>query len=259
MGLSLKRLYAKEEIYDFLMEDRLYAAYAICDLEPTLFRQCEWYAAATNGRLTALCLVFTGLPPERMFLMGSEEDLEPVLAEFPGSRRAFVACRPQHLGALGRFYSLGKIEVMSRMVLSPDRFTPVDGIVQRLGPSHVSLLQDLYRWYGDVAFAPYQLEQGVFYGVELDGRLVATAGTHVVSRTYRLGIVGNVFTHPNYREKGYAAACTSAVVEELLSLSLDVVLNAGQRNEAANKLYRRLGFNVYCSFVETLAVHRDLG
>jgi GNAT superfamily N-acetyltransferase len=259
MGLSVKRLHAKEEICDFLMEDRLYAAYAICDLEPALFRQCEWYAAARNGQLTALCLIYTGLPPDRMFLMGSEQDLEPVLAESPEPSRAYVACRPQHLGALGRFYSLGQIEVMSRMVLSPERFTPTAGPVQRLGPRHVSLLQDLYRKHGDVAFAPYQLDQGVFYAVEQDGGLVATAGTHVVSRTYRLGIVGNVFTHPDYREKGYAAACTSAVVEELLSLSLDVVLNVGQRNEAANGLYRSLGFDVYCCFVETLAVHRDLG
>jgi ribosomal protein S18 acetylase RimI-like enzyme len=47
-------------------------------------------------------------------------------------------------------------------------------------------------------------------------------------------------------------------VEELLSQSLDVVLNVGQRNEAASRLYRGLGFDVYCSFVETLGVHRDL-
>jgi GNAT superfamily N-acetyltransferase len=259
MGLAVRRLHAKEEIYDFLKEDRLYAAYAICDLEPALLGRCEWYAAARNGRLTALGLVFTGLPPDRVFLMGSGQDLEPVVAEFPGAGRAYVACRPQHLDALRRFYSLGKIEVMLRMVLDPERYVAVDGPVQRLGASHVSLLQDLYRRYGDVAFAPYQLDQGVFYGIEQDGRLVATAGTHCVSRTYRLGIVGNVFTHPGYREKGYAAACTSAVVEELLSLSLDVVLNVGQRNEAANRLYRGLGFDVYCPFVETLAVHRDFG
>jgi ribosomal protein S18 acetylase RimI-like enzyme len=258
MGLSLKRLRAKEEICDFLMQDRLYAAYAVCDLEPALFGQCEWYAAARNGGLTALCLLFTGLPPDRVFLMGSEQDLEPVLAEFLAARKAYVACRPQHLGALSRFYSVGKIEVMSRMVLRPERFTPTDGPVRRLGPNHVHSLQDLYRWYGDVAFAPYQLDQGVFYGIEQDGNLVATAGTHLVSRDYRLGIVGNVFTHPDYRGKGYAEACTSAVVEELLSLSLDVVLNVGQRNKVASGLYRRLGFEAYCSFVETLGVHRDL-
>ena len=255
--MSLKQLRAKEEIYDFLKEDRLYAAYAICDLEPALFRQCEWYAATRNGRLTALCLLFTGLPPDRVFLMGSEQDLEPVLAEFLSASRAYVACKPQHLGALSRFYSLGKIEVMSRMVLSPERFTSTDGPVQRLGPSDVYSLQELYRCYGEVAFAPYQLDQGVFYGIELDGNLVATAGTHLVSREYRLGIVGNVFTHPDYRGKGYAEACTSAVVEELLSLSLDVVLNVGQRNEVASRLYRRLGFEVYCSFVETMGVHRS--
>ena len=142
------------------------------------------------------------------------------------------------------------------MFLRPEEFTPAQGMVERLGPRHVHLLQDLYRWYGDVAFAPYQLDQGVFYGVQQAGRLVATAGTHLVSRTYRLGIVGNVFTHPDYRRRGFATVCTSAVVEELVAQSLDVVLNVGQTNEAASRVYRRLGFQVYCPFIEALGIRR---
>ncbi len=52
--------------------------------------------------------------------------------------------------------------------------------------------------------------------------------------------------------QGYGTLCTSAVVEELLSQSLDVVLNVGQDNEPAVKIYQRLGFHVYCPFVEAL-------
>jgi GNAT superfamily N-acetyltransferase len=259
MGLSVKRLEVKEEIYDFLKQDRLYAAYAICDLEPALFRQCEWYASSINGQLTTLCLLFRGLPPDRVFVMGSTKGLAPILRRALKTTTAYLACRPHHLDALSRYYSLHKVEVMHRMVLRPGGFTGVDGPVKRLGPGHIPRLQDLYRSYGDVAFAPYQLEQGIFYGVEREDRLVATAGTHLVSRTYRLGIVGNVLTLPEYRGMGYATMCTGAVVEELLSQSLDVVLNVGQSNEAASKLYHRLGFDVYCSFNEVLAVRREAG
>ena len=258
MACSVKRLDVKEEIYDFLKKDRLYAAYAICDLEPALFRQCEWYASSTNGQLTTLCLLFRGLPPDRVFLMGSAGGLAPILRGVLKTTRAYLACRPHHLDALSRYYSLRRVEVMHRMVLRLEGFNCVDGPVERLGPGHVRRLQDLYRSYGDVAFAPYQLDQGVFYGIEQDGRLVATAGTHLVSRMYRLGIVGNVITLPEYRGMGYATMCTSAVVEELLSQSLDVVLNVGQSNEAASKVYHRLGFDVYCSFTETFAVRREV-
>ena len=257
MACSVRRLRAKEEIYDFLKRDRLYAAYAICDLDPPLFRQCDWYASSVGGELTTLCLLFRGLPPDRVFLMGSEEGLAPILRGVLKTTRAFLACRSHHLDPLRRYYSLHRVESMHRMVLRPDGFECVDGPVERLGPGHVHRLQDLYRSYGDVAFAPYQLDQGVFYGIEQDGRLVATAGTHLVSRTYGLGIVGNVFTLSDYRGMGYATMCTSAVVEELLSQSLDVVLNVGQSNEAASRVYHRLGFDVYCSFTETLAVRRE--
>jgi GNAT superfamily N-acetyltransferase len=256
MTLSVKKVDDKGDIYRFLEQDRLYSAYAIGDLEPSLFGQCEWYAALRNGRMTSLCLRFKGLHSHPIFTMGAAEDLIPILDGVLRPERAYFASRPDHLSVLMKFYSFQRVEEMFRMVLDTEGFVPVDGPVVRLGPRHVHQLQELYRWGGDVAFASYQVEQGVFYGVETDHKLVATAGTHLVSRAYRLGIVGNVFTHPDYRRHGYAAICTSAVVEELLSQSLDVVLNVGRYNEPAAKMYHRLGFRVYCPFVEALGTRR---
>ncbi len=256
MAISVAKIDSKEEIYRFLKQDRFYAAYAIGDLEPGLFRQCEWYIASRNGMTTALCLRFTGLHPHPVFTMGTAEDLPPILDKVLKPDRAYFASRPDHVKSLRRFYAFQRAEEMFRMVLDPADFVPVDGAVVRLEARHVHQLQELYRWGGDVAFAPYQIEQGIFYGVEKDHRLTATAGTHLVSRTYGLGIVGNVFTHPDHRRQGYAMICISAVVEELLSQSLDVVLNVGQDNEPAVKMYQRLGFHVYCPFIEALATRR---
>ncbi len=256
MPFTFERIDDKEKIYDLLRQDRLYGAYAIGDLEPALFKWCEWHASSRNGRLTSLCLSFRRMTPHRVFLMGSGQDLEPILEGALKTSRAYFSCRLRHLVVIRRFYTLQRVQLMLRMVLKPERFTPVEGVVSRMGPGDAGLLHDLYRWYGDVAFAPYQLEQGVFYGVERGGKIVASAGTHLVSRTYGLGIVGNVFTHPDYRGRGYATACTSAVVEELLSQSLEVVLNVEHGNQAASSIYTRLGFDVYCPFVESMGVRR---
>jgi ribosomal protein S18 acetylase RimI-like enzyme len=256
MKPAIKRLEDREQIYELLRRERLYAAYAIGDLEPALFKECEWYASSRNGKFTSLCLSFKGLSPDRVFLMGSPEDLEPIMKDLR-TTKAYFSCRPQHLSVVSHWYSPLKTQAMLRMVLKSERFHPVEGSVVRVSPSEVHLLQDLYRWYGNVAFAPYQLEQGVFYGVERDGKLVATAGTHLVSRTYGLAIVGNVFTHSGYRGNGYAKICTSAVVEELLSQSLDVVLNVEESNTVARQIYEALGFEIYCSFVESLGVRRS--
>ena len=250
MGLSVKRIEGKREILGFLNRDRLYAAYAIGDLEPPLAHECEWHAALNEGEITALCLRFKGLPPDRIFVMGKAEGLRPILDEAVNTETAHFAFKQEHLKVVKRFYSLMRLEHMFRMVLAAEDFAPVEGPVSRLGPMHVHCLEELYRLGGDVAFAPYQVEQGVFYGLERDDKLVATAGTHLVSRTHGLGIVGNVFTHPDYRGQGYGTVCCSAVVEELLSQSLDVVLNVKRNNEPALRTYERLGFNVYCPFLE---------
>ncbi len=80
---------------------------------------------------------------------------------------------------------------------------------------------------------------------------MAAAGPHLVSPTYGVAAVGNVFTHPDYRGRGYGTLTTSAVVAELLGLGMrDVVLNVEQANAVAVRLYERLGFERYCPFLE---------
>ena len=37
--------------------------------------------------------------------------------------------------------------------------------------------------------------EGVYYGIRVGGRLVSAAGTHVISKEARLGVVGNVLTN----------------------------------------------------------------
>lgn len=140
------------------------------------------------------------------------------------------------------------------MVLEPRDFRPHDGRVIRLSRRHLSCLQRLYR--GEGVFASYQLDSGVYYGVEVGGELVSVAGTHLISPSYQIAAVGNIFTHPSHRGQGYATACTSAVVEELLSRPLAIVLNVARSNDVALTLYKRLGFRVYCPFIEALGVRK---
>ena len=60
----------KVQILAALQTDRLYAAYAIGDLEPELFAQCTWVGASEAGRVQALALHYRGLEPPALFLMG---------------------------------------------------------------------------------------------------------------------------------------------------------------------------------------------
>ena len=102
-------------------------------------------------------------------------------------------------------------------------------------------------WLGSSAIA-----EGVYYGVRVNGHLVAAAGTHVISPTARLAVVGNVLTQVEYRGRGYATATTGAVTAELLRFCDQVVLNVRADNPPALQAYRRLGYQEHVRFEERL-------
>ena len=257
---QVKTLSDKKQILAFLQQDRLYAAYAIGDLEPSLFARCQWFGAENDGKMQALrlgsgqalALFFTGLQPPALFTMGDTDGLAAILASALQPERAYFTCRAEHLPVVKTFYALDEVEEMFRMAINPADFRSASGPTIKLELSHLDALHQLYRLGGGDAFAPYQLQDGIYYGVKLNEQLVSTAGTHLVSPAFGVAAVGNIFTHPNHRRRGYATACTSQVVEELLAQGLNVVLNVNRENAGAIGIYERLGFRRYCPFIEVL-------
>ena len=67
--------------------------------------------------------------------------------------------------------------------------------VARLVPVEIGDLNRLYELGFTAWLPPTAIAEGVYYGIRVDGRLVAAAGTHVVCREARLAAVGNVMTH----------------------------------------------------------------
>jgi ribosomal protein S18 acetylase RimI-like enzyme len=246
------RLTEKAAIAAFLETDRLYAGYAICDLEPGFYEQCDWYGVG-GGPLRALALVFHGFAPPVLFLMGDSGALGRILARVRLPGEVYLNCREEHLQVAGSLYAWDRLAAMWRMALKPDVFRPTREGCGKLGQAHSQDLAALYALGGGPAFRPAQMERGVFYGAHADGRLVAAAGTHVVSDVHGIAAVGNVFTAPAYRKRGLGAASTSAVVADLASRGIrDVILNG-----VALKLYERLGFRRYCPFLEGRATARS--
>lgn len=251
------RLTQKTEILSYLETDRLYAGYAIGDLEPGMWEQSTWAVAKRKDQIEALALHFTGLSLPAFLLMGSTEGIETILADELLPTPVYLTCREKDLAMTQRFYDWQEITPMWRMVLGGNRPAPGTGCV-RLGPEHGERLTALYGDANAAAFSVAQLKDGVFYGI-LDGsRIVAVAGTHLVSETYGVGAIGNVYTDPAYRKRGYGSATVAAVVGELLQRGMhNIILNVSQSNHAAIRVYERLGFERYCPFLEGPASAKD--
>ena len=88
---------------------------------------------------------------------------------------------------------------------------------------------------------------------------MAVAGAHLFSPALGVCTIGNVYTRRDCRRRGLAARATSAVVRHALAASIPtIVLNVSQANDAARRVYERLGFHVHCAFVEgEAALARD--
>jgi ribosomal protein S18 acetylase RimI-like enzyme len=209
----------------------------------------------------ALLLLFAGLKPPALFCMGEPAAVAAGLDAAPLPDRLYLTGLPEHWPVVEERYRLRFANRMFRMVLDARSFAPVKvSATRRLGSGDLATLQALFDTgsEGDAdGFAPFQVEQGVFYGLWESGQLVAVAGTHLVAPTYGLAALGNVFTHPEHRGKGYGTACISRVTEELVQMGLQVVLNAAQANAKAVALYRRIGYQVYCGFLEGIGDARN--
>jgi ribosomal protein S18 acetylase RimI-like enzyme len=239
----------------FLEQDRLYAAYAICDLEEREFSRTRWGLAWEDDSPVALVLEYNGPTPQPLFVMGRLDGIGLVLRDLIRPRVAFVAAPAQVLPAIESEYRVDPGPSMVRMWVDRERFHPYPATVQRLLPVEIGDLNRLYQ-LGFASWLPAAtIAEGVYYGLRVNGQLVAAAGTHVVSRTARLAVVGNVLTHVDYRGRGFATAVTGAVTAELLRTCDQVVLNVRADNPPALNAYRRLGFAEHVRFEERL-VHR---
>jgi ribosomal protein S18 acetylase RimI-like enzyme len=240
---------------DFLSQDRLYSAYAICDLEEREFGRTRWGAAYEGDELVAVGLEYTGPTPQPLFVMGRTDGIEAVLRDVIKPRAAYIAARSTMLPAIEAHYRVDPGPQMVRMWVDRSRFRPYPATVQRLLPVEIGELNKLYQ-LGFASWLPSSsIADGVYYGMRVNGQLVAAAGTHVVSLAARLAVVGNVLTHLDFRGRGFATAVTGAVTAELLRSCDHVVLNVRADNPPAINAYRRLGYAEHARFEERL-IHR---
>lgn len=258
----------KEEIAAFLNRDRPYAGYALCDLEDEYFQACRWLLSAdAQGEARGLAMEFGRLDPMILFVMGEPEAIRAALEQGLTPAYMQLTARAEHLPALEQRYRLRHIREMLRMTVRKDDFQMAkeQARAERLTARDLPELNRIYRMASASAFAAYQLESGIFYGIKVNGRLVSTAGTHVISPSQRIVAVGNVFTHPHFRGRGYAQAVTGAVTAEALrgfgpdepgQPEAMAILNVRADNAPAVRAYTKLGYRSACAFIEAYGSRR---
>src|ERR687895_396254 len=111
----------RDEIASFLHRDRLYAAYALGDLDGPNRKRVAWAMAADElGRATALVMHHEGLVPQPLFLMGAVDGCRLILEQVIKPRDAYLQGTDLHEDAVRDLYELDAPQVMARMAVDRD-------------------------------------------------------------------------------------------------------------------------------------------
>jgi ribosomal protein S18 acetylase RimI-like enzyme len=231
-----------------LEQDRVWCAYALADLEPPFAGRTTW---RTSER--AVVMTYRGLTPPLLFAHGEPQEVDLLLCQVPPGTYQY-GLLATHRARLGDRLRPARETHMWRMALRPEDFPAGRSRgAQPLEAADLPSLLALFAAHVDRpdSFDAGQLENGAFFGIHRDGSLVSAAGTHVIGRVARTAAVGNVFTHPDHRRRGYGRRVSAAVVESLLAQGIDtIVLNVAMANDSALGLYRGLGFWPFCGYYE---------
>jgi len=239
-----------DQLQEILDTERIYAGYAIGDLDPVNFSKTRWWGLYEGNKLSSICMLYEGLEPPILFVMGHNAGLRKILNQYQLPNKVYLTCKESHFQLLHEYYSRISPVFMWRMFLSKWRDKHELECV-RLGENHLPDIKKLYKIGNGTGFSPDQVFNGVFYGIYAGDELVAMAGTHLVSVVRNIAAVGNVVTHPNYRGRGYATMTTNAVISTLINMRIkDIILNVAQGNSSAVSIYSKIGFEIHCPFIE---------
>ena len=250
---------SSEQAPPLFRSDEIRAAYHLALLEWPYSGHVAWQRhRGPNGEIDAAVAFYSLSQPPIAFVIGDAAGVGECLAEAELPECAYQAFFPEHGGVLSGFYHIPRPVAMTRMVLGRDDFgnaAASDGgreIV--LGARHADALEELYSHEAGLRADRYQFEQGRYVGTFADGKLVAAAGTHFVSRSGSFAMIGNVFTHPGYRRQGLARQVVTGLLRRTFERADRVCLNVRYANRAAVNLYESMGFSAHCTYCEGLAL-----
>lgn len=254
----VRRLEDRDTIRQLLEGRPAYSAYALGQLEPDRFPLSRWWLAEGEGSW-ALLLHSRGGLGNALFALGDAAPLKAVLSLHLGPRNAFATCQTEHLQVVRRFFCLSQEHPLLRMKVTAATFRPIQGEARRLLGRDARFVNRLCNTEGVVAsYTGRQIAGGVYFGAYVGEELIAVAGTHAVSPTHGVAVVGNVYTHPRYRGQGLGALVTGVVTATVIESCPLVVLSVDPRNQAAVRAYQHLGYEEESRLIEASASRKDI-
>lgn len=251
---------SKPRLEKHFRKDPVLFSYHLGDLDDFYYPHCQWaaYYRPDSFRVDDIILTYSGGKTPTVQAFGVSERFRSLLQEaldlFPP--KFYCHFQAEHRDLLTKEFDEQPLGSHFKMRFNIDKATvKAERDAEVIALNHVSKdeLTELYNSsYAGHYFTERMLATGKYYGIRHDGRLAAVAGVHVYSLKYRVAVLGNIVTHPDFRGKNLATRVTSHLVRNLLDDDLMICLNVNQENQPAIKCYRNLGFETIHRYEEAL-------
>lgn len=261
--MKYRCLHDKEAIERFLRKDVPLHLYSIGDLDDFFWPYTTWYGYEIDGNVAAIVLMYVGLPLPTLLALSNESQgmgdlLSSICHLLPHHFYAHLS--PELATALNDVYDLESHGVYYKMALTDTTLVSQEDCsgVTRLSMADRDAIQTLYtESYPGNWFDPRILETEQYFGIIEDNRIVSIAGVHVYSPRYRVAALGNITTHPSYRNRGYGRRVTARLCQSLNDEGITIGLNVKADNRAAIACYQRIGFTVVATYEEFMVQRKQ--
>jgi RimJ/RimL family protein N-acetyltransferase len=249
-------LHDKSEIESFLQKNVFLHLYSLGDLDDFFWNYTTWYGSKEKEEIKVIILLYMGL--SLPILLALADDIEPMKELLQSivhllPPRFYAHLSPGLEEVLQAQFQLRPHGEHYKMALKhKSMLKDVDtSTVVRLSMDDLEDILKLYQVsYPGNWFDPRMLETNQYFGIKEENGLLSIAGVHVYSKQFNVAALGNIATHPDYRGHGLGKAVTARLCQSLSEDIDHIGLNVKTDNEGTIALYKKLGFEVVCSYGE---------
>jgi predicted GNAT family acetyltransferase len=255
--MQVEEISNKREIEIFLRKDPYLNIYGIGDLDNFFWKNTKWFAFTSKNIIKGIILLYHDSQSSVMIALNRTPlkfpsiILKELISEIPIKFYAHIT--DDYKNILSKYYNMEFRGAYYKMGLRDSSIlTNIDSSeVVVLTAKDIIEIQNLYDIsYPGNWFNCKMVETGQYYGIRKKGSLISIAGVHVYSEAYRVAAIGNIATHPDYRNMGLASKVTAHLCKSILNKIDHIGLNVQANNHSAIKCYNRLGFETISMYEE---------
>lgn len=234
----------RQSIVDSLRSDIIRHVFAFYDIQFDL-EHTTMHVAFDNHALKGYILTYKALTPPSVVLDATSKAAEKLITYAP-ENEFVLHTRPNLLPIVERRHPEAKCYIENWMLARKGEASFLKSkMMRKLSVVDAVRLAELLssqtnQQRREAKESEEWVRKNPTYGVFPDERLVSYASSFL--QLPQVWMIGGVYTHPEFRNKGYATLATSAVTEEALNSAENAALFVGSDNHPAIRVYQKIGY-----------------